>query len=164
MTTQAIQRDFEIRFATPEEAGAISELLAEAFAPVEPHYTREAFEHTTPPTDVIRARFEEGPLWVATKDSEIIGTVSGLAEPDRFYIRSMAVKPAVQGSGIGSLLLKTAEEFAKRHGFSLAYLYTTYHLRSAIRLYERNGYKTIRESPPEEFFGTAGIEMEKILI
>jgi len=151
----------EVRRATENDSEAISSLLLEAFASVESEYTKGAFDYTTPSADAILARFKEGPIWVAVDSNLIVGTVSGLPEPDRFYIRSMAVKPEAQGRGVGQSLLETLERFAKEGGFETLYLYTTPSLHGAKKLYERNGFRTIRESPPEEFFGTAGVEMEK---
>jgi ribosomal protein S18 acetylase RimI-like enzyme len=163
VSQKALELEFQIRRATLEDSEAISSLLLEAFLSVKSQYTKGAFEYTTPPPDVIRGRFDEGPIWVAVDGELIIGTVSGLPEPDRYYIRSMAVKPEAQSRGVGQRLLETLEIFAKESGFTTLYLYTTLSLHGAKRLYERNGFRTIRESPPEEFFGTAGIEMEKYL-
>lgn len=160
---QAVQKQFEIRQATPDEAAAISSLIHEAFAPFETEYTAEAFAYTTPPADVIRGRFSEGPIWVATDGELIIGTVSGLPESERFYIRSMAVKPSAQGSGVGQRLLATLEEFARYAGYSKLYLYTTYVLPGAQRLYEKNGFYVLRETSPEEWCAMGGLEMEKEL-
>jgi ribosomal protein S18 acetylase RimI-like enzyme len=153
----------EIRRATPDDAQAISDLLLEAFSFVREYYTDEAFAYTTPPAEAIIPRFDEGPMWVATDGNAIVGTVSGLAEPNRYYIRSMAVKRGMQGKGIGQRLLDELEQFARDAGHTRSYLYTTHSLTGARQLYEKNGFKLIRETPPEEFFGTAGIEMEKEL-
>lgn len=154
---------FLVRRAVPEDADAISSLLREAFAPFEGEYTPEAFAYTTPGVEVILERFNEGTTWVAVDGEEIVGTVSGLPETDRFYVRSMAVKPGFQGGGMGRRLLETLESFARKAEFTTLYLYTTFALPAAKRLYERNGFRTIRDSPQEEFFGTAGLEMEKKL-
>ena len=160
---QAVQKQFEIRRATPDDTATISALIYEAFAPFKSEYTAEAFAYTTPAADVIRERFAEGPIWVAVDGDLIIGTVSGLPEPDRFYIRSMAVKPMAQGSGVGQRLLATLEEFARDASYSKLYLYTTFVLPGAKRLYEKNGFYVLRETTPEEWCNMAGLEMEKEL-
>ncbi len=129
----------------------------------EAEYTPGAFEYTTPSTEVVRSRFEEGPVWVAMDGNAMIGTVSGLPEPDRFYVRSMAVRPDAQGLGIGQGLLEPLEAFARDKGFERMYLYTTYVLPGAKRLYEKNGFHILRETPPEEWYDMAGLEMEKKL-
>ena len=77
--------------------------------------------------------------------------------------KSMAIKPTAQRGGIGQELLETLEEFAREAGFSKLYLYTTFVLPGAKRLYEKNGFYVLRETPPEEWYDMGGLEMEKIL-
>jgi ribosomal protein S18 acetylase RimI-like enzyme len=156
-------REIEIRRAVPAEAEAISLLIREAFAPFESEYTAEAFEYTTPSADAIRPRFDEGPIWVAIDNDVMVGTVSGLRESDRFYIRSMAIKPTAQRLGVGQKLLETLEAFAFDAGYDTLYLYTTFVLPGAKRLYEKNGFYVLRETTPEEWCNMGGLEMEKKL-
>jgi len=158
---KAPELDIEYRLARPDESEAISELLLETFGLFEAEYTPGAFTYTTPDTDVVRGRFDEGPVWVAMDGDTMIGTVSGLPEPERFYVRSMAVRPDAQGHGIGQKLLEPLEVFAREKGFERMYLYTTHVLPGAKRLYEKNGFYVLRETPPEEWYDMAGLEMEK---
>ncbi len=160
---KAPELDIEYRLARPDESEAISELLLESFGMFEAEYTPGAFEYTTPNTEVVRGRFEEGPVWVAMDGNTMIGTVSGLPEEDRFYVRSMAVRPDAQGHGIGQRLLEPLEAFAREGGFERIYLYTTHVLPGAKRLYEKNGFHVLRETPAEEWHDMAGLEMEKDL-
>jgi GNAT superfamily N-acetyltransferase len=153
----------EIRRAVPEDSETIAALILEAFAPFESEYTPGAFEYTTPRADAIRPRFDEGPIWIASIDGVDIGTVSGMPDSDRFYIRSMAIKPTAQRSGIGQKLLETLELYARDAGFEKLYLYTTFVLPGAKQLYEKNGFYVLRETPPEEWHDMAGLEMEKDL-
>lgn len=158
-----VQKQFEIRRATPNDAATISALIYEAFAPFASDYTAEAFAYTTPPVDVISERFAEGPIWVAVDGDVIVGTVSGLPETDRFYIRSMAIKPSAQRNGVGQRLLETLESHARAQGFEKLYLYTTHVLPAARHLYEKNGFYVLRETTPEEWCNMGGLEMEKEL-
>lgn len=160
---KAQEREIKVRRANADESEAISELLLESFGLFESEYTPGAFEYTTPNTDVVRGRFDEGPVWVAVDGEVMIGTVSGLPETDRFYIRSMAVRPDAQGRGIGQDLLEVSEAFARDEGFKRTYLYTTHVLPGAKRLYEKNGFYVLRETQPEEWFDMGGLEMEKKL-
>jgi GNAT superfamily N-acetyltransferase len=75
----------------------------------------------------------------------------------------MAIKPNAQRGGIGQRLLETLEAEAGRLGFKHLYLYTTFVLPGAKRLYERNGFYVLRETHSEEWFGMGGLEMEKKL-
>src|SRR5262245_46668561 len=101
-----------VRLALPSESETISDLIYEAFSPFRDEYTDGAFEYTTPKADAIRPRFDEGPIWIAELGGEKVGTVSGLPEDERFYIRSMAIKPTVQRGGIGQKLLDALESYA----------------------------------------------------
>ena len=152
-----------VRLATPDESETISDLIYEAFSPFRSEYTDGAFEYTTPKADAIRPRFDEGPIWIAELDGDAVGTVSGLPDGERFYMRSMAIKPSVQRGGIGQKLLDALEAYARGSGFEKLYLYTTYVLPGAKRLYEKNGFYVLRETAPEEWYDMGGLEMEKQL-
>lgn len=157
------EREIEIKLAGPNDSQAISDLILEAFSPFESEYTAGAFEYTTPKADAIRPRFDEGPIWIAVENGKMVGTVSGLPELERFYIRSMAVMPMAQGKGVGQRLLEALEAYAQENGFNRLYLYTTFVLPGAKRLYEKNGFTVVRETQPEEWFDMGGLEMEKKL-
>ena len=161
---KASERDgLIVRRAEPREAKAVAALILEAFSPFRDDYTPDAFAYTTPPVEIVRGRFSEGPILSAFKNGEMVGTVSGLPEPDRFYIRSMAVKPNAQRLGIGQRLLEALEGLAREAGYKKLYLYTTFVLPGARRLYERNGFYVLRETTPEEWCSMGGLEMEKLL-
>jgi GNAT superfamily N-acetyltransferase len=159
-----LQPDAALRLAVPGDEETISSLIFDAFAPFRQEYTPDAFEYTAVTAETVRQRFSEGPMWLAYVGDEAVGTVSGLPEEERFYIRSMAVKPAAQGMRIGQKLLNAIEEHARLTGFTRLYLYTTFVLPGARPLYEKNGFYVVRDTPPEEWFGMGGIEMEKELI
>jgi N-acetylglutamate synthase-like GNAT family acetyltransferase len=153
----------EVTRAKLGDEDLIASLILEAFLPFKDEYTAGAFEYTAANADAIRERFAEGPMWIAYDAGEAVGTVSGLPEPDRFYIRSMAVKPAAQKHGVGQKLLDVLEQHAREAEFTRLYLYTTFVLRGAKRLYEKNGFYVVRETLPEEWFDMGGLEMEKKL-
>lgn len=153
----------EIRLAVPGDEAVIAALIFEAFLPFCDLYTPDAFDYTAASSERISERFAEGPMWLAFDGGEAVGTVSGLPEPERFYIRSMAVRPETQGRGVGQKLLEVLEAHARDAGFAKLYLYTTHVLPAAKRLYEKNGFYVLRETQPEEWFDMGGLEMEKRL-
>ena len=153
----------KIRLATPEDSAAITEVLRDAFTVFREHYTAEAFEVVTPDTDVILSRFEEGPMWVADLDGEVVGTVSLTTEPEGLYVRSMAVSPKAQGRGLGHELLKAVDEHAKSTEFERIFLYTTYFVPGAKEMYAKHGYEWVRDTTAEEWYGTPGLEMDKMI-
>src|SRR6266496_2251350 len=130
-----------IRLAEEHDAEAISATLRAAFAQFETLYTPAAFSATTPTTDQITERFAEGPIWIAELADVIVGTVATVPQGSELYIRSMAVRPGAQGSGIGARLLNTVEAFA------------------AAQLYERHGFRYTGEQP--DLFGTQLLTMAK---
>ena len=139
----------------------IARILRESFARFESDYTPEAMQAVTPTADEVVSRFDEGPIWVAVDEDEIVGSVSVVPEPDWLYIRSMAVLPKAQGLGIGNKMLQEAERYAADNGFDKLFLYTTYFSASAIKLYEKNGFYKVRDTTADEWFGTPGLAMEK---
>ncbi len=160
---KASVHDVEIRLAALDDSETISKLIYQAFSPFEPEYTEGAFEYTTPKADSIRPRFGEGPIWIAEREGEAVGTVSGIPEGERFYIRSMAISPSAQRGGIGQRLLDELEAYAREKGFEKLFLCTTFVLPGAKSLYARNGFYVLRETEPEEWFDMGGLEMEKKL-
>ncbi|MDX1419670.1 MAG: GNAT family N-acetyltransferase [Rubricoccaceae bacterium] len=161
MSGRAAEPPVPIRRATRADADAIAAVLAEAFQAFEPRYTPAAFRATTPSPEVVRARFDEGPVWVAEAD-RVIGTVAAVHRPRGVYIRSMAVRPDARGRGLGTRLLRAVEEDAARHACDRLYLSTTPFLDAAIALYERAGYRRT-DAPPHDLLGTPLVTMEKRL-
>jgi ribosomal protein S18 acetylase RimI-like enzyme len=148
-----------IRLAQPHDAEAIAVTLRLAFAEFESLYTPAAFRATTPIAGEISGRFAEGPIWVAEFESTIAGTVSAVSHGSGLYIRSMAVRPDTRRTGIGKQLLDTVEAFAAEHQYRRLVLSTTPFLLSAIRLYERYGFRYTGEEP--DLFGTRLLTMAK---
>ena len=153
---------FTVRRATAGDAPAIALVLREAFAPYEPQYTADGFAATVPEPDVIRARWDEGPVWVAVRGEAIVGTVAAVLKGDGAYVRSMAIARDARGHGLGAQLLEQVERFARRHGMTRLFLSTTPFLDDAIRLYERYGFRRTAEGA-QTLFGTPLFTMEKPL-
>jgi ribosomal protein S18 acetylase RimI-like enzyme len=65
------------------------------------------------------------------------------ANPDEYYVSSLAVFPRFQGRGIGAQLLAYADERALREGLSKCSLIVDTQNRPALRLYQRMGYHIV---------------------
>lgn len=153
----------EIRRATLEDVPAVASVLLSAFAEYEPLYTPGGFAATTPTSETICARFDEGPVWIALLDGAVVGTVAAVLRDEAIlYVRSMAVLPAARGHNIGGTLLGEVERFAVKHGCVRLLLSTTPFLARAIRLYEREGFNRIVDGPTD-LFGTPLFAMAKAL-
>ena len=75
-------QNITIRFATTNDAEAITSLLLESFVEYESRYTPEGFAATAITGEQIIARISEGPVWVAMRKEEIVGTVSVVAKAE----------------------------------------------------------------------------------
>ena len=151
-----------IRMAVPNDASRIASVLSEAFAEYQSFYTPEAFAATTPTSDQILSRLDEGPARVAVLNDAIVGTVSAVHKGEALYIRGMAILPAARGQGIGELLIGQVESFASAHDYRRLLLSTTPFLTRAIRLYEHLGFRCSDEGP-HDLFGTPLLSMVKTL-
>lgn len=152
----------EIRLATPGDFSLVADLMHESFLEFRSSYTDEAFAATTPNSVQLESRMKEGPVWIALSNDAIVGTVSVVPQGDTLYIRGMAVMPKARRLGVGKLLLKQAERFASAQGCKRLTLSTTPFLESAIRLYERSGFRRTGEGP-HNLFGTPLFTMVKEL-
>lgn len=157
------EREVSVRLASPADAEDISRVIEEAFSIFRENYTPEAFVVVTPDADIVRQRFDEGPMWVAEIGGKIIGTVSVTTEPEGLYVRSMAVSPAAQRMGVGHKLLDAMHEHLAASEIKRIFLYTTYFTPGAKEMYEKHGYTFVRDTIAEEWYGVPGLEMEKFL-
>ncbi|HEU5181800.1 MAG TPA: arsenic resistance N-acetyltransferase ArsN2 [Candidatus Polarisedimenticolia bacterium] len=83
---------------------------------------------------------------VAREDSRLIGTAAVEFYPDGALLRSVAVEPGKQGSGIGRELTEAALRLAREGGAGAVYLLTT----TAQRFFPKFGFETItRDAVPE---------------
>ena len=153
---------FLIRRANVDEAPMIASILQQAFVEYESLYTPAAYAATTPAFDQIQKRWEEGPVWVAVQRTNLVGTVAAVPKREGLYIRSMAVLSHVRGQGIAEQLLTVIESYAVAEQYRRLFLSTTPFLTSAIRLYERFGFRP-SDQGPHGLFGTDLFTMEKQL-
>lgn len=82
----------------------------------------------------------DGLVQVAEADAAIVGVIVMWAEPDHFYVDSIAVDPQMQGRGIGAMLLELAEKAAVASGRDEIRLYTNEVMASNIDYYPRRGF------------------------
>jgi len=148
-----------IRRADITDSAAIADVLRRAFLEFESLYTPQGFAATTPDEFQIRPRIEEGPAWVALWQDEIAGTAAAVLQGEKgLYVRGVAVLPSARGCGIAEAMMQEVERFARNEGCSRMFLTTTPFLDSAIRLYERIGFRCTGHA---DLFGTPLLKMAK---
>ena len=151
------------RMATPEDAPIVSDILRQSFAEYQALYTAEGFAATTPEPAQILTRMQEGPIWVAYREAEAVASGGAVLMGDSVYIRGMAVLPAARTIGVGRDLLAHIECWALAQGCSRLFLSTTPFLHTAIRMYERFGFRQ-NDAGSRDLFGTPLFTMEKRIV
>ncbi|HET9306399.1 MAG TPA: GNAT family N-acetyltransferase [Candidatus Sulfotelmatobacter sp.] len=137
-------------------------VLHKSFVEFEPLYTRQGFAATTPDAAQVVARMREGPVWLAFRNAEVLGTVAAVLKGESAYIRGMAVLPAARRLRVGARLLEHVEHWAFQEGCGRLLLSTTPFLDGAIRLYEKYGFRRTGGGS-HDLFGTPLFTMEKDL-
>ena len=151
-----------IREAGEDDAQDIVSLLYEAFVEYRSLYTVGGFAATAISQSEVVDRMREGPMFVATRNGSVVGSVAILLKDESLYISGMAVHPTLRGQRIGDQLLCYVEELAISLGVRRLILSTTPFLGRAIRLYQSFGFHRIDDGP-HDLYGTPLFTMEKLL-
>jgi len=154
--------EVHIRLAEPSDATVVATVLHKSFVEFEALYTPQGFAATTPDAAQVLARMREGPVWLAFRNVEVLGTVAAVLKGEWAYIRGMAVLPAARRLSVGARLLEHVERWARDQGCRRLFLSTTPFLDGAIRLYEKFGFRRAQEAA-HDLFGTPLFTMEKDL-
>jgi GNAT superfamily N-acetyltransferase len=152
----------EVRLARAEDAPVIASVLHESFLEFKALYTDGGFAATALGPEQVLIRMREGPVWMALREGVVMGTVAAVVRDGSVYVRGMAVLPAGRGSGAGAALLRHVEGWAAEQRCGRIFLSTTPFLDSAIRLYERFGFRRMGDGL-HDLFGTPLFTMQKML-
>ena len=101
----------------------------------------------------------DGFIFLAKESEAIVGTAGLMKEHEGIYeLAKMAVAPAFQGLGISKLLIEKCLEKAREIKAKKILLFSNSQLQTAIKLYEKYGFKHIEVTNTP--FATADIKME----
>ncbi len=148
--------EFSLRRATPADAAAVRALTRSAYAkwvpvvgreprPMTADYERAVVAHTI---DLLEAGGEGD-----VGGTHLVGLVEMIPAADHLLIENVAIHPDRHGQGLGSRLLRHAEDVARSLGLSEMCLYTNGLMEANIALYRRRGYREDRR----EAAGALGI-------
>lgn len=135
------------------DASDVRELFITVNRLLSPPHAREAFElyiarSLAEEIDRIAAYYAErhGGFWVAVRNGKVIGTV-GLESgaTGAMELRRMYVSQAERRGGIGSLMLRFAEDECRRRTKQKIELSTSELQPAAIALYQKAGYRLLGE-------------------
>lgn len=133
-------QEFSIRRAGAADAAAIDALTQAAYAKWVPIIGRKPMPMTA---DYARA-VTEHQIDVIDLDGRLAALAELAIEPDHLLIVNLAVAPDRQGQGLGSALLRHADEVAAELGLPELRLYTNRLMAQNIALYRRHGYRLDR--------------------
>ena len=145
-----------LRQATPDDAPAIVALTDAAYAKYIPLIGRKP----QPMTADYRQMAAEHPIWLLYLGDELAGLLALELEDETVLIYSVAVRPDLQGRGLGHILLEWAEQQARQAGYRKMRLYTNEHFVENIELYKHLGY---HETGREDYLGTQLVHMARQL-
>jgi DNA-binding MarR family transcriptional regulator/GNAT superfamily N-acetyltransferase len=92
--------------------------------------------------------------WIAEVDGQNVGhifLVKHPTEPHSAKLRLLFVEPSARGMGLGDALVKECVRFARTAGYRKIVLWTQSILTAAHRIYERAGFRLLKEEPHHSF-------------
>ena len=87
-------------------------------------------------------------FWTASLKGRVEGsiTIDGIhAEKEGAHLRWFILSDVLRGRGIGNRLIEEALNFCKNKGYKRVYLWTFKGLNAAKHLYEKNGFKLVKQ-------------------
>ena len=149
-----------IRGAPPDfhDWALVRALILDAFAYMD--------ARINPPSSALRltpgsmqADAEKGTLLLAYRMNDLVGCVFAQAKDDALYIGKLAVRPDLQGAGIGRKLVEAAREEARRRGLTMLELRTRIELTENHAMFARMGFLKTAETTHEGFDRPTSITM-----
>jgi ribosomal protein S18 acetylase RimI-like enzyme len=138
----------EIKPAILDDAEAILALQRLAYQSEAAIYGDFTIRPLTETLEDIKDRFHDRRFLKAIEDGQIVGSVRAFQDEEGCHVERLVVHPDYRRRGIGTALLNMIETcFPAAHRFGL---FTGHKSESNIRLYERIGYRAVRQERVNE--------------
>jgi ribosomal protein S18 acetylase RimI-like enzyme len=125
-----------IRPAKPADRAAVEAIIAAAYSV----YIKRIGKPPGPMLDDYAGLIDAGAVSVFETDGAIAALIVLMPKPDHLLLDNIAVRPELQGQGLGRRLVAFAEGEARRLGYSDLRLYTHEKMTENIALYTRLGF------------------------
>jgi len=101
-------------------------------------------------------------LKYCNSEGQLLGCVNLQVQANRVYLGMFSVEPVLQGGGIGKIILRSADEYARSQGCTSLYM-SVISLRSElIAWYQRQGYVDTGERKPFREDGLTGKHLREL--
>lgn len=161
------ENEIRIREIQPEDNSQIEQVIKDCFPEWDIPKTGTAFED--PETEKMYEAYqgEREVYFVIDKNGKILGG-AGIKQLKDFEgnvceLQKMYFSPLVRGIGLGRRMMDKCLSAAIQFGYDLCYLESASQLKSAIRLYEKTGFKHRDEPLGNTGHYSCGIWMTKII-
>lgn len=134
-----------IERAGPDEVDAIRNLVARAYA----RWVGVTPRKPKPMTADYDAAIGMHRFDLLYRSGELAGLIETVIENGELMIVNVAIDPRHQGKGLGSSLMRHAEQLARASNLRGTRLYTNKLMTENIELYERLGYRFEKETRHE---------------
>jgi ribosomal protein S18 acetylase RimI-like enzyme len=141
--------DDEVRLAParPEDAAAMRALARSSYA----RYVERIGREPAPMTADYESIASSGRALLARRGAALIGMLVTSLEDSALLVENLAVLPEAQGGGVGSLLLREAEDFAQKGGRTQIRLFTNEAMVENLDYYRRRGFVETHRAPQAGF-------------
>jgi len=141
-----------IRPAAEADVPVLREISVAAYGQYVPLIGRPPAPMTADYATAVRS----GQAWVAVAeaagaDGGVQGFIVLIRHPGFLLLENVAVRPAVQGRGLGARLLAFAEEQARALGLAEIRLYTNEAMAANLAYYPRRGYTETHRAEEDGF-------------
>lgn len=86
--------------------------------------------------------------WIAESEGAVVGSIFLVKHSEEVAkLRLLIVDPAARGMGIGNRLVEECVAFARQAGYRSITLWTQEELRAAQHIYEKVGFRMVKEEP-----------------
>ena len=149
-----------IRAVEPYDWAGLLALIRRAFAGMEGRIDPPSSLHRLTPQGLAELA-RQGEVWVLGDPA--VACMVLTAQPGRLHLGKLAVEPALQGRGVGRLMVAWAEERARVLGLAVLELETRVELVENLAFYEKLGFVEVGRSAHPGFDRPTSVRFSKLV-